>query len=69
MRSVVVVGVYAGETIPLQLGVYWARALTIRFTGLCSVHAWWERAMDEVYARTLRSKKSNRNPERKPGPK
>ena len=47
---VVVVGVYAGESVELQLGVYWARALTIRFSGICPVHAWWERAMDEVIA-------------------
>jgi threonine dehydrogenase-like Zn-dependent dehydrogenase len=45
---VVVVGVYTGETVDLQLGVYWARALEIRFTGTCPVHAWWERAMDLV---------------------
>lgn len=45
---VVVVGVYAGESVELQLGVYWARALTIRFSGICPVHAWWERAMEEV---------------------
>ena len=45
---VVVVGVYAGESVELQLGVYWARALTLRFAGICPVHAWWERAMDEV---------------------
>lgn len=45
---VVVVGVYAGESVELQLGVYWARALTLRFSGICPVHAWWERAMDEV---------------------
>jgi alcohol dehydrogenase len=47
---VVVVGLYAGETIELQLGVFWARALTLRFTGLCPVHAWWERALAEVEA-------------------
>ncbi|MGZ5301837.1 MAG: alcohol dehydrogenase catalytic domain-containing protein [Actinomycetota bacterium] len=47
---VVVVGVYAGESVELQLGVYWARALTLRFSGICPVHAWWERAMDEVIA-------------------
>jgi threonine dehydrogenase-like Zn-dependent dehydrogenase len=46
--SVVVVGVYASEMVEIQLGVYWARALTIRFTGLCPVHAWWRQAMDEV---------------------
>ena len=28
---VVVVGMYAGETVNLQLGVYWARALDVRF--------------------------------------
>jgi threonine dehydrogenase-like Zn-dependent dehydrogenase len=48
--SVVVVGVYAGESVELQLGVYWARALTLRFSGVCPVHAWWERAMDELIA-------------------
>jgi threonine dehydrogenase-like Zn-dependent dehydrogenase len=45
---VVVVGVYAGESIDVQLGVYWARALSVRFAGICPVHAWWERAMEEV---------------------
>ena len=45
---VVVVGVYAGESVDVQLGVYWTRALTVRFTGVCPVHAWWERAMEEV---------------------
>ena len=47
---VVVVGMYAGETVELQLGVYWARALDVRFAGLCPVHAWWERAMAQVQA-------------------
>ncbi len=47
---VVVVGMYAGETVSLQLGVYWARALDVRFAGLCPVHAWWEDAMAEVVA-------------------
>jgi threonine dehydrogenase-like Zn-dependent dehydrogenase len=45
---VLIVGVYAGETVEVQLGVYWARALTLRFTGICPVHAWWERAMTAV---------------------
>jgi threonine dehydrogenase-like Zn-dependent dehydrogenase len=45
---VVVIGVYAGESVEVQLGVYWARALTLRFTGICPVHAWWDRALDEV---------------------
>jgi threonine dehydrogenase-like Zn-dependent dehydrogenase len=47
---VVVVGVYAGESVEMQLGVYWARALTLRFSGICPVHTWWERAMDELAA-------------------
>ncbi len=47
---VVVVGMYAGETVEMQLGVYWARALELRFAGLCPVHAWWERALAEVVA-------------------
>ncbi len=47
---VVVVGVYAGESIEMQLGVYWARALTLRFSGICPVHTWWARAMDELAA-------------------
>ncbi|HEY6567545.1 MAG TPA: alcohol dehydrogenase catalytic domain-containing protein [Actinomycetota bacterium] len=45
---VVVVGMYTGETVDLQLGVYWARALDVRFAGICPVHAWWRRAMDLV---------------------
>jgi threonine dehydrogenase-like Zn-dependent dehydrogenase len=47
---VVVVGMYAGESVSVQLGVYWARALTVRFAGICPVHAWWRAAMDEVVA-------------------
>jgi threonine dehydrogenase-like Zn-dependent dehydrogenase len=50
---VVVVGVYAGETIEMQLGVYWARALELRFVGLCPVHAWWDRALAAVVAGTI----------------
>lgn len=45
---VIVAGMYAGERVELQLGVYWARALQIVFTGLCPVHARWSRVMDEV---------------------
>ena len=45
---VVVLGVYAGETIELQIGVWWARALDVRFAGICPVHAWWDRAMAAV---------------------
>ncbi|MGZ8598641.1 MAG: alcohol dehydrogenase catalytic domain-containing protein [Actinomycetota bacterium] len=45
---VVVVGVYASEVFQAQLGVWWARAIDVRFTGICPVHAVWERAMAEV---------------------
>jgi 2-desacetyl-2-hydroxyethyl bacteriochlorophyllide A dehydrogenase len=45
---VVVAGVYASEVVPAQLGVWWSRALDVRFTGLCPVHAVWERAMAQV---------------------
>jgi threonine dehydrogenase-like Zn-dependent dehydrogenase len=45
---VVVVGVYASEVVQAQLGVWWARAIGVRFTGLCPVHAVWDRAMAEV---------------------
>lgn len=48
--TVVVVGMYAGETVEVQLGVYWARGLTVRFAGICPVHSWWERALEEVRA-------------------
>ncbi len=45
---VVVVGMYASEAVQVQLGVYWARALDLRFAGITPVHAWWERTMDAV---------------------
>jgi threonine dehydrogenase-like Zn-dependent dehydrogenase len=41
----VVAGVYAGETVELQLGVAWARALDVRFTGVCPVHRRWRDVM------------------------
>jgi threonine dehydrogenase-like Zn-dependent dehydrogenase len=43
-----VLGVYASETLELQLGVYWARAIQLRFAGITPVHTWWERAMAAV---------------------
>ena len=46
--TVVIAGVYAGETAEIQLGVYWSRALTLRFSGLCPIHAWWDRALEAV---------------------
>lgn len=51
--TVVVVGMYTSETYPAQLGVWWARALDLRFTGVCPVHAWWRRAMAELEAGRL----------------
>jgi len=51
--TVAVVGMYAGETVPVQLGVYWARALDLRFAGICPVHGWWERALNEMVAGRL----------------
>jgi len=45
---VVVLGVFAGESVPLQLGVFWARALDLRFAGITPVHAHWERALSLV---------------------
>ena len=50
---VVVAGVYAGESVELQLGVAWARALELRFTGVCPVHRHWRRVMAEVEAGSL----------------
>ena len=50
---VVVVGLYASETVSVQLGVWWARALDLRFTGICPVHSVWERTMAEVAAGRL----------------
>jgi 2-desacetyl-2-hydroxyethyl bacteriochlorophyllide A dehydrogenase len=44
--TVVVVGLYAGETVAAQLGVWWARAIDLRFTGICPVHAVWDRTID-----------------------
>lgn len=51
--TVVVVGMYAGETVPIQLGVWWARAMQLRFSGICPVHAWWEASMVELAAGRL----------------
>lgn len=45
---VVVVGMYAGEVAELQLGVYWARALDVRFAGICPVQAWWRPTMQAL---------------------
>ncbi len=45
---VVIAGVYAGETAEVALGVYAARALELRFAGICPVHSFWERARDAL---------------------
>lgn len=50
---VVVAGLYASETVEAQLGVWWARGLDVRFTGICPVHAWWQRTMAELEAGRL----------------
>jgi threonine dehydrogenase-like Zn-dependent dehydrogenase len=46
--TISVVGMYVSESIQVQLGVYWSRALDIKFAGICPVHAWWDRAMEAV---------------------
>jgi threonine dehydrogenase-like Zn-dependent dehydrogenase len=51
--TVVVMGVYTSEVVQAQIGVWWIRALQIRFAGTTPVHAWWERAMAEVEAGRL----------------
>lgn len=50
---IVVVGMYAGETTELQLGIWWARSLEIRFAGVCPVHTYWGRAMEGLVNGTL----------------
>jgi threonine dehydrogenase-like Zn-dependent dehydrogenase len=51
--TVVVMGVYTSEVVQAQIGVWWVRALQVRFAGTTPVHAWWERAMAEVEAGRL----------------
>jgi threonine dehydrogenase-like Zn-dependent dehydrogenase len=46
--TVGVVGMYAGEEVPLPLGVLWSRAVDLRFAGICPVHAWWEETMEAL---------------------
>ena len=46
--TVVVVGMYTSETVEAQVGVWWTRALDLRFAGICPVHAWWDRALEAV---------------------
>lgn len=46
--TVTVLGMYAGESILMPAGVWWTRAIQVRFAGPCPVHAWWRPAMDAV---------------------
>ncbi len=50
---IVVSGMYAGEVTEMQLGVWWARALQVKFLGQCPAHAWWEAGRDAVLAGTV----------------
>lgn len=43
-----VLGVYASETIELQLGVNWIRGVDVRFAGLTPVQGWWEKTRDAI---------------------
>jgi threonine dehydrogenase-like Zn-dependent dehydrogenase len=43
-----IVGMYVTETVEVPLGIYWTRMLTLRFAGICPIHAWWERALEAV---------------------
>lgn len=51
--TVVVMGVYTSELVQAQIGIWWIRALQVRFAGTTPVHAWWERTMAEVQAGRL----------------
>jgi len=51
--TVVVMGVYTSELVQAQIGVWWIRALQLRFAGTTPIHAWWDRAMAEVRAGRL----------------
>jgi threonine dehydrogenase-like Zn-dependent dehydrogenase len=51
--TVGVVGMYTGEEMALPLGVLWSRAIDLRFTGICPVHAWWEETMGALRSGAL----------------
>jgi threonine dehydrogenase-like Zn-dependent dehydrogenase len=51
--TVVVMGVFTSELVQAQIGVWWIRALQVRFAGTTPIHAWWDRAMAEVLAGRL----------------
>lgn len=48
-----VVGMYVSERAQIPLGVFWSRALDLRFAGICPIHAWWDRAMEAVVDGTI----------------
>lgn len=50
---VIVVGMFTTETVEIPVGIWWTRALDVRFAGVCPVHAWWERALAEMAAGRL----------------
>jgi threonine dehydrogenase-like Zn-dependent dehydrogenase len=39
---------FVAESVQIPLGIYWSRALSLRFAGICPVHAWWDRSMEAV---------------------
>jgi threonine dehydrogenase-like Zn-dependent dehydrogenase len=45
-----VVGMFTSESVSVPVGIWWTRALDVRFAGICPVHAWWELAMEQVRA-------------------
>lgn len=49
----VVIGMYTSETVQVQLGVWWTRALQVRVGGVCPVHSWWQRSLDLFRAGTI----------------
>ena len=48
--TIVVVGMYTSETVEIPIGIWWTRALNVRFAGICPIHAWWDRALADVEA-------------------
>jgi threonine dehydrogenase-like Zn-dependent dehydrogenase len=51
--TISVVGMYVTESTELQLGISWFRQLKIVFSGVCPVHAWWDRAIEAVADGTI----------------
>lgn len=51
--TICVVGMYVTESTELQLGIAWFRQLKILFSGVCPIHAWWDRAIEAVADGTI----------------